>query len=154
MSDYIFNTNHNRTHYPECRAVTHMMTEEHKLPVDETRGHLCGWCFRGTALDKEQTTLKEKSDADHAIGAEICTDPNIRTIFKKAGCLNGCGNLGDIKMFPDQDAGIEISGRPGKWWVYFECYDCGYQTAWLKALRLIQAEEQAAKRNHAPVQVI
>ena len=151
-NEYIFNTNHNRTHYPGCRAVTDMMAEKHKLPVDEPRGHLCGWCFRGTGLNKNQVKF-EKNNEDSRIGAEICTDPAIRNLFKKAGCLNGCGNLGDIKMFPDE-SGIEVSGLEGKFWVYFECYECGYQTAWWKALHKIQVQEQAAKRNHAPVKVI
>lgn len=131
---YIWNSNHNRTHYPSCRAVTSMMKEEHKIPVDEPRGHSCGWCSPGAG----QTTLQE----NHDNRIEICTDPEIRQIFKKAGCLNGCGNLGDIKMIRDDEDGVPVAGQPGKWWPYLECYECGYQTAFWKALNKINSQNQ------------
>ena len=56
-------------------------------------------------------------------------------------------------MFPD-DSGIEVEGRKGKFWVYFECYECGYQTALWKAVHKLEVEAQAAKRNHEPVEAL
>jgi len=42
---YIFNKNHNRTHLPDCRAVSMMNFNKNAEVVDEPRGHLCGWCM-------------------------------------------------------------------------------------------------------------
>lgn len=44
---YIYNRNHNRTHLPGCRAISMMNYNKNGEEVDEPRGHLCGWCFRG-----------------------------------------------------------------------------------------------------------
>ncbi len=57
------------------------------------------------ATRHNQTTL----DSDRIRGVEICTDPYVRDIFKKAGCLNGCGNLGDIEMYRHDD-GVTVEG--------------------------------------------
>jgi len=144
---FVFNKNHNRTHVPGCRAVGMMNRVKNEIIVDEPKGHICLWC--GASLGHGQTTL----DSDRVRGVEICTDPYIRDIFKKAGCLNGCGNLGDIKMFPDE-SGVEVEGRKGKFWVYFECFECGYQSAFWKIIHKLEVQEQAAKRSHEPVQVV
>ncbi len=145
---FIYNKNHNRTHVPGCTAVSMMNREKNEVQVEEPQGHICKWC--GASLGHNQTTL----DSDRILGVEICTDPYIRNIFKKSGCLNGCGNLGDIKMFPDKEAGVEVDGRTGKWWVYLECYECGYQSALWKAVHKLEVEAQAAKERHEPVRVI
>lgn len=44
---YIYNRNHNRTHLPDCRAIQMMNYNKNGETVDEPRGHLCGWCFKG-----------------------------------------------------------------------------------------------------------
>jgi|LSQX01.2.fsa_nt_gb hypothetical protein len=49
---YIFNKNHNRTHLPGCRAISMMNMAKNAEIVEEPRGHLCGWCFKGTTSMK------------------------------------------------------------------------------------------------------
>lgn len=120
---YIWNSNHNRTHVPGCRAVTDMMTEEHKVPVEEPRGHLCGWCLRGGA--SVQPSFDESLDA--YIGEETCTDPTIRELLKRHGCTCG-SHLGDVRMYP-HTAGVRVPGRDGTWWIYFTCFNCGHETS-------------------------
>lgn len=112
---YVWNSNHNRTHVPGCRAVTDMMKEEHKVPTEEPQGHLCKWCLRIGITD-----YVESHGLDQYIGDETCTDPDLRNRMKKMGCTCG-SHLGDIRMYPHTD-GVPIPGRPGLWWVYFKCY--------------------------------
>lgn len=146
---FIFNKNHNRTHLPGCRAVDMMNRDKNEVPVDEPQGHSCKWCHPGGGSRARRQSFL---DEDRVAGIEICTDPNIREIFKRAGCLKGCGNLGDIKMIRDDESGVTVDGQPGKWWPYLECFECGYQTALWKAQARLEA--QSRERCHDPVKVI
>lgn len=146
---YVFNKNHNRTHVTGCRAVDMMNREKNEVPVDEPRGYICKWCNPGSSHGNGQTF-----EEDRRAGIEICTDPFIRDIFKKAGCLNGCGSLGDIKMFRDDESGVEIQGHDGKWWVYLECFECGYQTALWKAQQRLEIQSKKHERSQEPVRVV
>ena len=144
---FVFNKNHNRTHVPGCRAVGMMNRAKNEVRVEEPQGHICKWC--GAIRHRNQTTL----DSDRVRGVEICTDPYVRDIFKKAGCLNGCGNLGDIEMYRHDD-GVTVDGRKGLWWVYFRCFECGYETNLQKALDKIKGDTQQHKCSHAPVEAL
>lgn len=153
---YIFNKNHNRTHLPGCRAVDMMNRDKNEVEVEEPQGHLCLWCHPGTGSHcrSRQTALGRSRQDDGLnphIGEEICTDPSVREIFKKAGCIDCGSSLGDIRMYP-HEGGIEVSGHSGKWWVYFSCFDCGYENALWKALNKLKSQSQ--ERCHDPVKVV
>lgn len=145
--NYIFNRNHNRTHTPGCRAISMMNRDKNEIPTDEIQGPHCKWCLGQGYTSR---TPKKQSLNSH-IGEEICTDPTIRDIFKKSGCINCHSHLGDTRMYPSTD-GIKVEGRPGKWWVYFSCFECRYETALWKAIN--QNKSQTPEHNHEPVKVI
>lgn len=122
---YIFNTNHNRTHYPGCRAVG-MMKKEHEKPVEEPRGYLCKWCFEGGG----HATKDLPTNLNGYIGEERCHDPRINDMLEKHGCPCG-SHQGDIRMYPHTN-GWKVLGRDGNWWIYFHCYQCGHDTSLAK----------------------
>lgn len=152
---YVYNRNHNRTHYPDCHAVDMMNRDKNEIRVAQPRGRSCKLCNPGTKCCNRSRSQLGRSRQDDGlnphIGEEICTDPSVREIFKKAGCIDCGSSLGDIRMYP-HDGGIEVSGRSGKWWVYFSCFDCGYESVLWKALNKLKS--QSRERCHDPVKVV
>lgn len=140
---YIFNKNHNRTHYPDCSAVSMMNRTKNEVPTDEIQGYSCKWCKPG--LDNQEKSVQ--SDLNPHIGETICTDPKIRSIFKKVGCAICHSTLGDARMYPHNPNGIKVEGRDGNWWVYFHCYECGYDTALWKAIHELDCIERGIKES-------
>lgn len=125
--ELIGNSNTGVLHEAGCRAID-MMNHAHEVPTNGAHFRPCGWCKPGLGKSETyQTRLKNETKIE---GLESCEDPRIIKIFHE--CL-GCGSTdGIVKMYPHSD-GVRILGKQGKWWVYFECFDCGYETALWKA---------------------
>lgn len=151
-------------HIPQCDSVDRM-NEDNKIFVDTIEGFdPCGWCKAGLEdsiyaeiVEQRKKLKKEKKIEPLAteINEQICSDPNIRTLFKKSGCIQCNEKLGDVRMYPHPD-GMKIPGKKGTWWVYFNCYNCKYQTSYYKAENHLKKMEKAKinERKHAPVQVL
>lgn len=141
----IGNTNTKRIHDPGCRAVN-MIAPEHRVDGADlgTFWKLCKWCkvggtersIRGykKAMNFRQ---EEQSTFDEIPGILDCHDPTFQKLFRATGCLACNSKLGTIKMMQD-DKGVEVKGQNGRWWVFFECENCGYQTAWWKAYQRLK----------------
>jgi hypothetical protein len=132
--DLIGNSNTGKLHEIGCRAIW-MMKSEHKVPTNGDGFEPCGWCKGGSALNEyKKITLdnfhEEKFEDPRDI--VICRDPRIEKIFRETGCIE-CGSKdGIVKMYPVPH-GVKLLGKPGRWWIYFECSHCGYQTSLRKA---------------------
>lgn len=143
--ELIGNKHTNKVHTPGCRAVD-MMKKENMIKTDGTGFESCSWCHAHSSYTPAQTHLITEDDP---VGTEICEDPYFMQLFAKTGCLGCNSHEGVIKMFPDPQSGVPVEEMPGNWWVYFECSQCGYQTAWWKAeqrannLKRLRAEEKA-----------
>jgi hypothetical protein len=138
---YIGNTNTRRLHIPGCRAVG-MIADKHRVTTDSGEGFPvnCKWCGAGGYSKgiSRQSRMAEYMDG----GIIPCNDPYFHDLFMKAGCLTAfCKGFGQIFMFRDPDTGTPVQGQDDKWWVFMECDECGYQTAWWKAEQRVQAEE-------------
>lgn len=119
--ELIGNSNTGVLHNPDCRAID-MMLEEHKVPTNGAHFTPCGWCH---GHGKSNSRLDSYFSEDLP-GTEICNDPKINRIFDKC---SSCGSDdGIVKMYPHKN-GYKILQREGHWWIYFECHNCGYQTA-------------------------
>lgn len=114
-----------------CRDID-AMNEEHKVETNNDKGlyRPCGHCKPGMSRFLNLDTFKE----DEPMGAKVCEDPAINRIFSKTGCLNCSSKDGIVKMYPHSD-GVRLLGEDGKWWIYLECYSCGYDSALYKAKR-------------------
>jgi hypothetical protein len=140
--ELIGNSNTGVLHEPGCRAIE-MMNHDHEVPTNGAHFRPCGWCKAGSGINKTyQTRLNNKRNIE---GLETCNDPKIIKIFDQ--CLS-CGSPdGIVKMYPHED-GVRILGKQGKWWVYFECFDCGYETALWKAMNKSMPNKEAIECSH------
>ncbi len=75
---------------------------------------------------------------------EVCRDAKLNRQLSQSGCVSCGSHQGVVKIFPDEH-GARIVGKEGKWWIYFECQDCGYQTAWWKAFKGFKALKGGVK---------
>jgi len=127
----IGNSNTGKLHSPECRAVK-MMKVTHKVPTNGAHFKPCKWCY---AMGETKTSTLDdyRTARDEADDIEICTDSKIEHLFQNVEC--GCGSTeGIIKMYP-HSGGVRLLNREGKWWIYRECYSCGYQLSLNKAIQ-------------------
>lgn len=146
--DYMGNCHTGVYHDLGCSDIN-KMNKEHKVPTDNEKGlyRVCGHCKPGSGRFARLTSFKESNVKEDLPGTEICEDPAVERIFRESGCLTCNSHNGVIKMHPDNESGVRILGKPGKWWIYLECFDCGYQTALWKAqnkVKSIRAESAHA----------
>lgn len=128
----IGNSNTGRLHSLDCSAID-MMREDHKIPTDGAGFTPCGWCH---ACGTTHQDIFQEANEDPE-GTELCMDKRIIQLFKQTGCATCSSKKGIIKMFPDPH-GVRLIGKQGHWWIYFECEECGYQTAWWKAINKLK----------------
>ena len=138
--ELIGNSNTGVLHEPGCRAID-MMNQDHEVPTNGAHFRPCGWCKPGLG-NSYQTKLKNNKKID---GLENCEDPKIIRLFQE--CLSCGSHDGIVKMYPHSE-GVRILGKEGKWWVYFECFDCGYETALWKAMNKSMPIKEAVKCSH------
>lgn len=110
------------------------MNEEHKVETNNERGlyRPCGHCKPGMnkfikSLDDFRTARDEPDDI------ELCMDPKIERLFENVEC--DCGSSDGILKMRPHEGGVRLLNRDGKWWIYRECYSCGYQLSLNKAIQ-------------------
>lgn len=147
----IGNTNTKRCHDPSCRAVK-MIAPKHIQATDGTGFHvLCKLCgSQGTRRVRTQKTLEHYANEDE-MGIEECTDKKYLELFEVNGCIDCHSREGKVLMHP-HIAGVEVEGKPGKWWVYFECGRCKYETSYVKAINQIEKKINEIKEEQIALQ--
>lgn len=126
--ELIGNSNTGKLHSPGCKAIG-MMKDNHKVPTDGAHFIRCHWCH--VTASSISDIIQDQADT---MEVKICRDPKIISLFNQEGCLTCGSHNGIVKMFPDS-SGVRLLGEEGLWWIYFECDDCSYQTAWWKLRR-------------------
>lgn len=141
---YVGNTNTKRLHSPGCRAVG-MIAPKHVVYTESGEGFhvLCKWCGNQGYRKGKQESFDEY-DIMNMSGVEICHDHNIIKAMEKVGCIDyglfhKGENHGIVLMYP-HEGGIPIEGREGKWWVFYQCEICGYQTSYKKAVHKLHEQ--------------
>lgn len=146
---YIGNTNTKRLHSPNCRAVK-MIAPKHVQYTEDGEGFhvLCKWCKnQGYRKGGRQVEFDEYEILDMD-GVQFCHDTRFKEILNKTGCLAhiGCGDKhhGSILMYP-HPGGVEVQDEEGKWWIFFQCGECGYQTSLTKAIHHLHLQKEREK---------
>ena len=141
--DLIGNIHTGKLHEPGCRAID-MMKPEHIRHTDGDGFTPCGWCHGGSALNEFEQLTIDKFNNEDPEDIEICEDPLIEKLFQGNGCDSCSSHMGIVKIRP-HEGGVRLLGRFGKWWVYFECFHCGYQTSLHKVKQHSQVKKAAIK---------
>ncbi|MDH7506229.1 MAG: hypothetical protein QHH15_00375 [Candidatus Thermoplasmatota archaeon] len=139
---YIGNSNTKRLHSPYCRAVP-MIAPKHIVNTNDGEGFpvYCHWCKnQGYGKGGRQMVFDEFMDLMGS-NVEICYDKKYLNILTEVGCLQEHGiyhedkeeSKGIVLMYP-HDGGYVVEGKEGKWWIYYQCEVCGYQTSLVKAM--------------------
>jgi hypothetical protein len=143
---YIGNTNTKRCHDPGCRAVK-MIAPKHIQPTEDGEGFhvLCHWCgVEGSRKQRGTQKTLENYAKEKEMGIQECDDERYHELFEVNGCINCHSHNGRVLMHP-HIGGEEVKDKPGKWWVYFECNRCHYETPYRKAITSIEKEVQRIK---------
>jgi hypothetical protein len=128
---WCYNTNTGKIHEWGCRAID-MMRDDHKQEAYSLAGDPCGWC-KPTG-NEFQSRVDEQ---DSSMGISFCHEHAYLHLFAQTGCLSCGSKAGVVKKMP-HDGGIPLKDETGKWWVFFECDKCHYQTAWWKAEKRLE----------------
>ena len=137
---YIGNKNTKRLHSPNCRAVP-MIAPKHIVYTESGEGFYvyCHWCGNQGYPDGGRQVYLENYGLE-VNGIERCFDKKYVEVFDKVGCIDSDGewhkgkeNNGIVLMYPHDD-GVEVQDKPGRWWIYYQCEVCGYQTSLHKAI--------------------
>lgn len=130
---YIGNCHTLRYHELGCTDIK-KMNDEHKVETDNEMG-IYGPCGHCKPESEDFTTLDNfrdyRSARDEPSDIELCLDPKIKFIFKNVEC--DCGSKDGILKMRPHSGGVRLLNRDGKWWIYRECYSCGYQLSLAKA---------------------
>lgn len=148
---YIGNSNTKRLHSPYCRAVP-MIAPKHIVYTDDGDGFpvYCHWCGnKGHSRGGRQMVFDEFMELEGS-KVEQCFDKRYLYVFDEVGCLHKHGVYHDDKeegkgmvlMYP-HDGGVEVEGKEGKWWIYYQCEICGYQTSLIKAMNMLARNGQS-----------
>ena len=68
------------------------------------------------------------------VAGELATNEQVCECHRSK---SGACSLGFVERY-DHDGGVYVEGEKEKQWVYYTCYDCGYQWALWKVLRRLE----------------
>lgn len=135
---FIGNKNTHVYHEVGCPSLL-IMNPENMVDTNGTGFKMCDRCNPGADGTIQQNIEKYLDKTSPQF--EECHDPKYIDLFNKIGCIWGCEGSGKIMMYP-HEGGTNIMGKEGKWWVFFHCDECGYDTpSWKAVVRLEKLHE-------------
>lgn len=125
--EYLGNTNTRVYHLWSCH-YRDVILERHQVATDGAGFRPCGVCKPGLSGLFEATRQADLFNYRE----RRCKDPRAGKIFDQTGCLKCGSHHGRVLMHPAQ-GGYKVKGESGRWWIYLECRECGYQSSIVKA---------------------